>query len=70
MIAFQGRKPEVPGTTFAATQPVAAIRQNPKEPVRQLSLMRWGTIMAFVGHISTVARWSHSPSTDQDVGWL
>jgi len=61
VIAFQGRKPGVPRTTFAATQPVAAIRQNPKEPVRQLSLMRWGTIMAFVGHISTVARWSHSP---------
>src|SRR5258708_3128745 len=28
----------------APTQPVPIIRQNPKEPVRQLSLVRWGLI--------------------------
>jgi putative SOS response-associated peptidase YedK len=26
---------------MAPTQPVAVVRQNPKEPVRELSLMRW-----------------------------
>jgi putative SOS response-associated peptidase YedK len=29
---------------IAPTQPVPVIRQNPKEPVRQLSLMKWGLI--------------------------
>src|SRR5580704_3777482 len=33
-----------PRFNIAPTQPVAVIRQNPKEPVRQLSLMRWGLI--------------------------
>jgi putative SOS response-associated peptidase YedK len=31
-----------PRYNVAPTQPVAVIRQNPKEPVRELSLMRWG----------------------------
>jgi len=29
---------------IAPTQPVPIIRQNPKEPVRELVLMRWGLI--------------------------
>jgi putative SOS response-associated peptidase YedK len=33
-----------PRYNIAPTQPVAVIRQNPKEPVRELSLMRWGLI--------------------------
>lgn len=33
-----------PRYNIAPTQPVAVIRQHPKEPVRQLSLMRWGLI--------------------------
>jgi putative SOS response-associated peptidase YedK len=33
-----------PRYNIAPTQPVAVIRQNPKEPVRKLSLMRWGLI--------------------------
>jgi len=28
----------------APTQPIPVVRQNPKEPVRELSLMRWGLI--------------------------
>ena len=31
-----------PRYNIAPTQPVAVIRQNPKEPIRQLSFMRWG----------------------------
>jgi putative SOS response-associated peptidase YedK len=33
-----------PRYNVAPTQPVPIIRQNPKEPVRQLSLVRWGLI--------------------------
>lgn len=33
-----------PRYNIAPTQPVPVIRQHPKEPVRKLSLMRWGLI--------------------------
>src|ERR1700681_3169549 len=33
-----------PRYNIAPTQPVAVIRQNPKEPVRELSMIRWGLI--------------------------
>jgi putative SOS response-associated peptidase YedK len=33
-----------PRYNIAPTQPVPVIRQNPEEPVRELSLMRWGLI--------------------------
>jgi putative SOS response-associated peptidase YedK len=33
-----------PRYNIAPTQPVPVIRQNPKQPVRQLSLMKWGLI--------------------------
>ena len=33
-----------PRYNIAPTQPVPVIRQHPKEPVRELSLMRWGLI--------------------------
>jgi putative SOS response-associated peptidase YedK len=33
-----------PRYNIAPTQPVPVIRQNPKEPVRKLSLMKWGLI--------------------------
>jgi len=33
-----------PRFNIAPTQPVPVIRQNPKEPVRQISTMRWGLI--------------------------
>lgn len=34
----------VPRFNIAPTQPVPVIRQHPREPVRQLSLMKWGLI--------------------------
>lgn len=37
---------------IAPTQPVPVIRQNPKQPVRELSLFRWGL----------VPRWAKDPS--------
>ena len=33
-----------PRFNIAPTQPVPVIRQNPEEPIRELSLMRWGLI--------------------------
>jgi len=33
-----------PRFNAAPTQPIPVIRQNPKEPIHELSLMRWGLI--------------------------
>jgi putative SOS response-associated peptidase YedK len=45
-----------PRYNIAPTQPVAVIRQNPKEPVRELSLMRWGLIPSWAKDSSSAAR--------------
>ena len=45
----------VPRYNIAPTQPVAVIRQNPKEPVRELSLMRWGLIPSWAKDSSVAA---------------
>jgi putative SOS response-associated peptidase YedK len=37
----------IPRYNVAPTQPVPVIRQNPKEPVRELTPMRWGLIPAW-----------------------
>ena len=44
-----------PRYNIAPTQPVPVIRQNPKEPVRALSLMRWGLIPAWSKNSSAAA---------------
>jgi putative SOS response-associated peptidase YedK len=36
-----------PRYNIAPTQPIPVIRQNPKDPVRELSLMRWGLILSW-----------------------
>jgi hypothetical protein len=41
---------------IAPTQPIPVIRQNPKEPVRELSLMRWGLIPSWAKDASGAAR--------------
>lgn len=41
---------------IAPTQPVAVIRQHPKEPVRELSLVRWGLIPSWAKDPSAAAR--------------
>ena len=43
----------MPRYNIAPTQPVAVIRQNSKEPVRELSLMRWGLIPSWAKDSST-----------------
>ena len=45
-----------PRYNVAPTQPVPVIRQNPKEPVRELSLMRWGLIPSWAKDASGAAR--------------
>ncbi len=45
-----------PRYNIAPTQPVPVIRQHPKEPVRQVSLMKWGLIPAWAKDSSGAAR--------------
>ena len=40
--AISGEEDWSPRYNIAPTQPVAVIRQHPKEPIRELSLMCWG----------------------------
>jgi putative SOS response-associated peptidase YedK len=51
-----GEEDWIPRYNVAPTQPVPVIRQNPKEPVRKLSLMRWGLIPSWANDSSAVAR--------------
>ena len=45
-----------PRYNIAPTQSVPTIRQHPKEPVRELSLMRWGLIPSWAKDTSGAAR--------------
>jgi putative SOS response-associated peptidase YedK len=45
-----------PRYNIAPIQPVPVIRQNPKEPIRDLSLMRWGLIPSWAKDTSGAAR--------------
>ena len=45
-----------PRYNIAPTQPVPVIRQNPKEPIRKLSLMRWGLIPSWAKDSSIAAQ--------------
>jgi putative SOS response-associated peptidase YedK len=42
--AVSGEEDWSPRYNIAPTQPIPVIRQSPKEPVRELSLIRWGLI--------------------------
>ena len=45
-----------PRYNIAPTQPVPVIRQHPKEPIRQLSLMKWGLVPSWAKDKSGAAR--------------
>jgi len=45
-----------PRYNIAPTQPVPVIRQHPKEPVRQLSMMKWGLVPSWAKDTSGAAR--------------
>jgi hypothetical protein len=53
--AISGEEDWSPRYNIASTQPVAVIRQNPKEPTRELSLMRWGLIPRWAKDSSAAA---------------
>ena len=42
--SISGEEEWSPRYNIAPTQSVPVIRQNPKEPIRELSLVRWGLI--------------------------
>jgi putative SOS response-associated peptidase YedK len=45
-----------PRYNIAPTQPIPVIRQNPKEPARELSLLRWGLIPSWAKDSSAAAK--------------
>src|SRR4051794_36066065 len=45
-----------PRYNIAPTQPVPVIRQHPKEPVRELSLVQWGLVPSWAKDLSVAAR--------------
>ena len=53
--AISGQEDWIPRYNIAPTQPVPVIRQHPKEPVREFSLMRWGLIRL-------IPHWAKDPS--------
>jgi putative SOS response-associated peptidase YedK len=50
-----GEEEWTPRYNVAPTQSVPVIRQNPKEPVRELSLIRWGLIPSWATDPSVAA---------------
>ena len=54
--AVSGDEDWNPRYNIAPTQPVPVIRQSPKEPIRELSLMRWGLIPSWAKDASGAAR--------------
>jgi hypothetical protein len=54
-IAF-GEEDWAPRYNVAPTQPVPVIRQNPREPIRELSLIHWGLIPSWSKDSSAAAK--------------
>jgi len=54
--SVSGEEDWVPRYNIAPTQSVPVIRQNPKEPIRELSLMRWGLIPSWAKGPSAAAK--------------
>src|SRR5260370_10789731 len=55
-----------PGYNVAPTQSVLIIRQNPKEPHRELSLARWGLVPSWAKDSSAAARMINARSETAD----
>ena len=54
--SVSGEEDWTPRYNIAPTQPVPIIRQHPKEPVREMSLVRWGLIPSWSQDSSTAAK--------------
>ena len=50
-----GEEDWAPRYNIAPTQPIPVIRQNPKEPRREMSLMRWGLVPSWSKDASSSA---------------
>ena len=46
----------IPRYNIAPTHPIPIIRQHPKEPIRELSLVRWGLIPSWAKDPSVAAK--------------
>ena len=55
-----------PRYNIAPTQPIPIIRQNPKKPVRELFLLRWGLIPSWAKDSSGAARMINARSETAD----
>jgi putative SOS response-associated peptidase YedK len=54
--AVSGDEDWGPRYNISPTQPIPVIRQNPREPVRELALVRWGLIPSWAKDPSVAAR--------------
>ena len=52
-----------PRYNIAPTEPVSVIRQNPREPVRELSLVRWGLIPSWAKDAKMINARSETAAT-------
>src|SRR5271167_4029500 len=55
-VSVSGEEEWNPRFNIAPTRPIPVIRQNPKEPIRELSLMRWGLIPSWAKDSSIAAK--------------
>lgn len=56
----------IPRYNIAPTQPIPVIRQNPKEPIRELSLVRWGFIPSWAKDPSVAVKMINARSETAD----
>jgi putative SOS response-associated peptidase YedK len=54
--SVSGEEEWTPRYNIAPTQPIPVIRQDPTEPIRKLSMMRWGLIPSWSKDPSGAAR--------------
>jgi putative SOS response-associated peptidase YedK len=65
--SISGEEDWSPRYNIAPTQPVPVIRQNPKKPVRELSLVRWGLIPSWAKDSSVSAKMINARSETASV---
>src|SRR5256885_929916 len=64
--AVSGEEDWIPRYNVAPTQHVPVVRQNPKKPIRELSLMRWGLIPSWDKNSSAAAKMINARSETAD----
>jgi putative SOS response-associated peptidase YedK len=64
--SVSGEEDWSPRYNIAPTQPIPVIRQHPKEPIRQFSLMRWGLIPSWAKDSSVATSMINARSETAD----